>query len=891
MIVIRQSSVLRGPSIWDRSPVIHLDLAVDGLDAADGPVLPSPGVVERLMAILPSLTEGLPDEGRDSVAREAPSLIDLVVPVALAVQRLAGAAVRQGRVLPADSPDRWDVVYAYESDRAGIAAGEFAIRLLNHLQVESEPALDAATFLRETVTRLVRLRPFGPSTEAIIRAAQEQGIPVLRLDPDRSLVQLGHGRHQRRIWTTISSTTSDLGAKIALDKGLTNQLLRLSGLPAPRGATVGSADEAVRQAAAIGYPVVLKPIDGNHGRGVCADLRDADAVRRGYPVAVAASRDGQVLLEACVAGRDYRVLVVNGSVVAVAERQPAAVTGDGQRTVAQLIDRENADPRRGIGHETPLTRITVDDATIDLLDEQGLTRSSVPANGRIVRLKRTANISTGGTAIDRTDVIHPDNVVIAQDAALTIGLDIAGIDLVTPDISRSVRAVGGGIVEVNAGPGLRMHTHPSEGAPRPVGRAIIGLLFPEGRPSRIPIVAVTGTNGKTTTTRMIAQIMRAAGRTVGLTTTDGIEIDGTLIATGDMAGPASARLVLHHPRIDCAVLETARGGILRSGLGFDRCDVAVVTNVASDHLGLGGIDTLDDLAKVKAVLPGAVSQDGVAVLNADDPRTAAMARITPGSTMFFSMESDNPVVLDHLRDLGRAVVLVEEGGEEIIALFDRHGRTPVMPVRDIPATADGRIRVNIANAMAATAAAVALDVPLTVVHDALGRFGHGFDQTPGRFNLLSIEGRDVLVDYGHNVAALRAVGEFVRRSSYRASVAVLTSPGDRRDADITAFGELGACIFDRLVIRDGSTLRNRAPGEVSTLLREAALAAGMPAASITMAGEDLAAAHAAIDLAAPGDLVMVMTERIAPTWASLTERLTRGGGIQGNGPTESPSPA
>lgn len=875
MIAIQHVSVLRGPSIWGRSAVIHLDL-----DVSDGAAARPPGdLAARVAAALPLPATGEPD-GHDTgpvpAASDPPAtLADLVWRAAIAFQRRAGANVRDGGARPARASGRWDVVFAYEGEDMGVMAGRFAVRLIDHLASGAEPGLDVSRLVDEADSGLAGVRPFGPSTEAIVRAATGRGIPVQRLDPDRSLIQLGHGRHQRRIWTTIASTTSDLGAKVALDKSLTNDLLRLVGLPAPRAVVVEAIEAAVRAADGLGYPVVLKPVDGNHGRGVRVDLPDADAVRSSYPLAARASRDGRVVVESFVTGRDYRVLVVNGAVAAVAERRPARVVGDGRLTVGQLVERENADPRRGAGHETTLTRIVIDDATVDLLSGQGLDVTSVPADGRVVPLKRTANISTGGTAIDRTDEIHPDNVVIAQDAALAIGLDIAGIDLVTPDIARSIHAAGGGIVEVNAGPGLRMHTHPAEGTPRPVGEAIVDRLFPAGHPSRIPIVAVTGTNGKTTTTRMIAHLMRAASRTVGMTTTDGIEIDGTTIATGDMAGPASARLVLHHPRVDCAVLETARGGILRSGLGFDRCDVAVVTNVASDHLGLGGIETLDELARVKAVLPASVSPEGTAVLNADDLRTAAMARDTPGSTVLFSLDADSPVVRDHLRGHGRAVVLRDDGGEETITLVDSQGWTPVMPAREIPATADGRIRVNIANAMAAIAAAVALGVALPVVRDALRGFGHGHDQTPGRFNLLSIEGRDVLIDYGHNVEALRGVAEFVRRSGYRSTIGVLTSPGDRRDADISAFGELGARTFDRLILRDGSTLRDRAPGEVVSLLRAAALAAGMAAERIDLIDGDIAAAHAGIDLAAPGDLVMVMTERIAPVWASLTERMAR----------------
>ncbi len=888
MIEIRETSVLRGPSVWARVPVIRLLVEVD---QASSPVA---GLAARLVALLPSLGEsasaGQWSGSVPGCLDDGVSIPDLVLRVALEAQRLAGASVRYGTTRPAVDAGRYDLLFAYDQGEVGLAAGEYAVRVLNHLVSGTEPDLDARQALERQVVQPAERLGFGPSTRSIVRAAGQRGIPVLRPDSDRSLVQLGYGRYQKRIWTTLTSETSDLGAKVAAVKDLTNQVLRDIGIPSPRGTAVRTTEEAVREAGQLGYPVVLKPLDGNHGRGVCLSLQDAEAVRQSFPLAAAESRSGTVLVESFLAGRDYRVVVVNGRVVAVAERVAAHVVGDGVTTVAGLVERTNADPRRGVGHEKTLTRITMDAATRDLLAAQGLTDASVPGAGQVVPLKRTANMSTGGTAIDRTDEVHPDNALAACDAAMAIGLDVAGIDFVIPDISRSYREVGGGIVEVNAGPGFRMHTHPTEGTPRPVGEAVLDMLFPPGRPSRIPILAVTGTNGKTTTTRMIAHIMRAAGSVVGLTTTDSIEIDGQLVASGDMAGPSSARLVLRHPRVDCAVLETARGGILRSGLGFDRCDVAVVTNVASDHLGLGGIDTLDDLARVKAVLPTAVFRDGASVLNADDQRTVAMADLSQGETIFFSMDASSPVILEHLRDHGRAVVLADIEGEETIALVGPDGRKPIVLARDVPATAGARIRVNIANALAASAAAVAREVPLATIRAALATFGNGFDQTPGRFNLLTVEGREVLMDYGHNVEALRAVGEFVRRSGARSSVGVITSPGDRRDVDISAFGELAARIFDRLVIRDGSTLRDRPPGQVVGLLRDAALRAGMPADRITVVDGDVAAANAAIDLAAPGDLVHVMTERIGPTWDALTERIHRSQAPMANGVVSDPIP-
>jgi cyanophycin synthetase len=429
-----------------------------------------------------------------------------------------------------------------------------------------------------------------------------------------------------------------------------------------------------------------------------------------------------------------------------------------------------------------------------------------------VQLQQTGNMSTGGTSIDRTDDIHSDNVEIARQAAMIVGLDVAGIDLFAPDIGCSVHESGGAIVEVNAGPGFRMHTHPTEGHPRHVGRAVIDLLFPDGGSARLPIVAVTGTTGKTTTTRMIAAIMRAAGRKVGMTTTDGIDIDGAQIASGDMAGPDSARMVLKNPAIDCAVLETARGGILRSGLGFDHCNVAVVTNVSSDHLGLRGVETLADLARVKAVVPQAVFRDGASVLNADNPWTVEMARTARGEIIFFSMDEENPVIRDHLREQGRAVVLADGAGGGMLTLLEHKRQTSLLRAEEIPAALGGRVSVNIANALAAAAAAIGMDVPLECVRDALRAFTTDFAHTPGRFNLIDIDGRQVMMDYGHNVGALEAIADFVRRTGAPRSIGVITVPGDRRDEDVTAFGRLAATTFDEIIIREDIDPRGRPPG-------------------------------------------------------------------------------
>jgi cyanophycin synthetase len=877
MIEIQRTAVYRGPNIWARVPVIHFVVDIGELE--DRPSDKIPGFNDRLIGLIPTLEEHSCSLGHRGGfverLRRGTWMGHVLEHVALELQGLAGASVTRGLTRESDQCGVYDVVFEYRQEDVGLAAGQLAARLLNHLIYGVEPAFDFVRELENEVILLAERLAYGPSTFAIVDEAERRGIPVLRLHPQRSLVQLGHGCYQKRIWATLTSESSDVAVDIAGDKEMTNQLLRDVGIPSPRGALATDVEDAVAEAARIGYPVVLKPLDGNHGRGVCINLADEAAVRASYPIAVAASRGGAVVVERFVAGKDYRVLVVDNEVVAVAERVPAHVVGDGEHTVGQLVELANADPRRGIGHEKILTRIQIDAQTRDTLERQGLGLDDVPEPGRFVQLKLTGNMSTGGTAIDRTDEIHPDNIEIAKQAAMVVGLDVAGIDFVTPDISRSVREVGGAIVEVNAAPGFRMHTHPTEGLPRQVGRAVIDMLFKPGEPTRVPIVAVTGTNGKTTTSRMIAHIMQTAGKVVGLTTTDGIYVNGTQIAAGDMAGPGSARMILKNPRVDFAVLETARGGILRSGLGFDRCNIAVVTNVAGDHLGLKGVETVADLARVKAVVPASVFRDGASVLNADNRWTAEMARDARGEIIFFSLDEANPVIQDHLRERGRAVVLRQTDQGEMLTLLERKRETSILNVRDIPATAEGCIRVNIANALAASAAAIAADVPLECIRDSLRVFANGFDQTPGRFNLLTVEGRQVLMDYCHNLHALAAVADFVKRSDAPRSIGVMTMPGDRRDDDLREFGALAAQTFDRIVIREDDDRRGRKTGEIAAVLYQAARDAGMTADRISVVLDEVEAVHAGIDLAAPGDLVVAMVDQVPLVWESIRCRLNR----------------
>ena len=882
---ILETRVYRGPNYWSYEPAIRMLVDLGVLE--EFPSNTIKGFVEGLLDLIPEVGAHSCGTGKaggfEKRLREGTWLGHVAEHVALQLQRDAGTEVGRGKTRSSGEPGRYHVIFSFGEESVGLAAGRLAVRIVNHL-VQAEPDFDYRVEFEKLVL-LAEKAAYGPSTQAILDEAALRDIPSIRLN-EQSLVQLGHGIHQKRIRATMTSLSSSLAVDIASDKKLTNKLLAATGVPVPRSEVVRNEQEASAAAATIGYPVAIKPLDGNHGRGVMLNLADDGAVRAGYAAARAESRRGGVVVESYMTGNDYRCLVIGGVLRAVAQRVPAHVVGDGEHSVTALVEITNADPRRGIGHEKVLTRIKVDDESIGFGREQGFELSDVPPRGVRVYLRRTGNMSTGGISIDRTDEAHPDNVEIAELAAQVVGLDIAGIDFICPDISVPVRETGGGIVEVNAAPGFRMHTHPTEGEAQYVAKPVIDALFPPGTPSRIPIVAVTGSNGKTTTARMIAHIMKGMGRKVGMTSTDGIFVDGRLVRKGDMSGPRSASTVLQNPTVDFAVFEVARGGILREGLGYQRNDVAVVLNVTGDHLGLGGITSIRQLANVKQVVVEAVPRDGTAVLNADDPLVAAMGRHCSGSVIYFSLDPENEAI-KRQASRGRRAVTIEPGrnGEMIVL---RHGRKsmPLVWTHLLPATFEGRARMNVQNALAATAAAWAAGAHLHDIRQGLRTFTTSYFMAPGRLNMFELDGYRVIVDYAHNPPAVRSLGEFVEQLAEPSAsgrrplvtgrrIGVMATAGDRRDQDIVELGKTAARYFDTLILREDANNRGRPRGDTAALIERgvrAAMESGARTDTVETVLEELEATRRALDLGAEGDLIVVCVDHANDVWKELQRR-------------------
>jgi cyanophycin synthetase len=847
-VQILEQRFLRGPNIHADTPCLLSVLDLEDLYGVSTRELPQ--FNEALLSLLPLLADYLVPTGQPGGfaqrLREGTYLARVVEHVTLGLQCMAGAPAAFGRTRPVSGkPGQYRVVCAYQLEKVAQPAFALAVELVDAL-AHGKP-FDLAPRLEE-LRDLAEHYAIGTSTAAVLAAAQERGIPVQRITEDANLFQLGWGVKQKRIQATITGETSNIAVRIASDKQLTKQLLAEAGVPVPQGETVTSIDEALRVARRIGAPVTVKPLDANQGKGVTVNCSTPEEVEQAY--AFARKHGRRIIVERHIEGLDYRVLVAGGKVAAASCRRPAHVVGDGERSIRELVEIENLNPARGDGHTNILTRIALDAHAEDLLRKQGYTPDAVPPAGVLVHLRGNANLSTGGTAEDVTDLLPESTRRLCVRAASKIGLDVAGIDIVCRDISLPLDAQDGAVIEVNAAPGIRMHQYPSSGQPRDAGEAIVDGLFGHSD-GRIPIIACTGTNGKTTTTLLMAHTVRLAGHVTGVTTTHGVFIDGKPVTKGDCTGYWSARTVLASPDVEFAVLETARGGILKRGLAFDRCDVGMLLNVSPDHLGLDGVDTVEDLAQVKAVVP--LSASRAVVLNAEDPLCVAIARrVRPDvEIVYFSMEADNPVLLRHLEEGGRATYFQDNA----IVVADATYHQELVRVESMPIAFGGRARYNIANGLAASAGLMAAGLSNLQIATGLSTFVSDGKSNPLRTNVFDVGGVTVIVDYAHNPAAYKALAEMARSLLPGQLVGIVTAPGDRRDADLVETGRVCGARFDELVVYESSS-RGRPYGDAVDLILEGAEEVVGPSDTLHREPEVGAAIRLGLSLCRRGDVLV-----------------------------------
>lgn len=807
--------VLRGPNYWSirRPKLIQITLDLEEME--EFPTNKIEGFKEKLETLLPSLYEHRCSEevpgGFLSRVAEGTWMGHVIEHVALELQTLAGMDMGFGRTRGTGKEGEYFVVFDYMEEEAGVFAAKSAFNLVTHLLKGTEYNLEDDIQQMRVIRENTRL---GPSTGSIVEEAMKRGIPFIRLNK-QSLVQLGYGIHQKRIRATIASTTSCIAVDIAGDKEETKNLLSAAEIPVPKGVIIYMDDTVDTAISAVGYPMVFKPLNGNHGRGATTNI----TTREQAITALEGAREHgrYVICEKYITGFDFRVLVINNKFICAALRTPASVTGDGEHSIQWLIDTTNEDPRRGYGHEKVLTQIKVDGYTHKILAEKGYTLETIPPKGELVLVKPTANLSTGGTSTDVTDEVHPINIFMAERISKIIGLDICGIDIMASDLKTPLFENGGAVLEVNAAPGFRMHIEPSEGLPRNAAEPVVDMLFPKGSDGRIPIIAVTGTNGKTTTARLTAHIAKSAGKKVGYTTSDGVYIQNQMMMKGDCTGPISSQFVLKDPTVDFAVLECARGGILKNGLAFDHCEVAIVTNVAADHMGLSGINTLDQMAKVKAVVAETVFRHGFAILNADDDLVYEMRKELNCKIALFSMDENNKRIKKHSKDGGLSAVF--ENG--YITILKGTWKIRVIKVKDIPITFEGKAIHNINNCLPAVLATYLYrDITIDDIRSALASFMPSSTQTPGRLNFFYFKNFTFLADFAHNPHGLRLLGDFVNKLDYPKKIGVISGTGDRRDEDIRELGEISAEYFDEIIIRCDKNLRGRDANEIIALLQE-----------------------------------------------------------------------
>ncbi|KPU44573.1 cyanophycin synthetase [Oxobacter pfennigii] len=851
---IKNTQVYCGRNIHSHKPVIKM--TVDLEEYYDTPTIKIPGFNERLIQCLPGLKEHKCSLGieRGFLKRlsEGTYLAHVAEHSILELQNMLGFNVKFGRARATEDVNIYEIVYQYEVENTGILCGELIIDTFNDI-ISGKDISFMDNFLK--LKKQAESFALGPSTDAIYKEALKRKIPLMRIGDD-SILQLGYGRYMKRVEATLTENTSCVAVDIACDKALTKKILKDACLPVAEGYTVKDKDDALYFAKKMQYPVVIKPKNGNQGKGVCVNLNSDEEVIEAYDIAKKISQE--IMVEKFIEGKDYRVLVVGDTVAAVALRIPPFIIGDGMSSIKELVDIENKNPKRGCDHEKVLTKIQLDDISVGTLKKKNMSIDTVLKKGQKLYLRENANLSTGATAKDCTDIIHPLNAELAIKAAKLVGLDIAGVDITTFDIGKPIIETGGVIIEVNAAPGIRMHHYPAEGKARDAAKAIVDMLYPKDSKYSIPIVSVTGTNGKTTTTRMIAHILSLYGYNVGMTTTSGIYINNKCVLKGDTTGPVSARTILSDKNVEAAVLETARGGIVRLGLGYDLADVGIITNISDDHLGLDNINTLEDMAFVKSLVAESVKDEGYAVLNADDHFTPQISERVKSNIIYFSINKDNIILKKHLKE-GRISVYVNEGA---IYIAKGEENTIAANIADIPSTMDGRIAYNVENCLAAISACVGLNIPVDVISMGLKTFYLNEIQNPGRFNVYNVGNYRVLVDYGHNVAGYKGVLEAAKKLGASRLVGVIGVPGDRSNENAVKIGRIAADYFDYMYIKEDSDLRGRSPGEIAKLLEMGAISGGKSKDSINIILSEEKALDTAMNDAKPGDLIIVFYEKL-----------------------------
>jgi cyanophycin synthetase len=852
---ILKLNVLRGPNYWStyRKQLIVMKLDLEELE--EFPTNLIEGFPERIEALMPSLYDHRCSEkkpgGFFERVRRGTWLGHVIEHVALEIQSLAGMPCGFGRTRSTTQKGVYHVVFAYQVEKAGLYAAKAAVKIVKALQENKE------CDIRQIIDDLVKINReegIGPSTQSIINAAKKRKIPFRRLD-NNSFIQFGQGVHQKLIEASMACTTSSVGVDIASDKNETKKILTENFIPTPDGLLISSPEELKEAILSIGFPLVIKPLNGNQGRGITTNIQSEENAFSAYEKATKIS--AEVIVERYINGMDFRFLVINYKLEAVSRRTPAMIIGDDKLTIRELIEKTNNDPNRGEGHEKILTQIKIDGQTLSILQERNLTLDSILPSGEILFLKDTANLSTGGTARDATDVVHPYNAFLAERVARLMNLDICGIDIIAENITKPINKDNGAVLEVNACPGFRMHLSPAKGTPRNVGEPVIKMLYPEGSPSRIPLVAVTGTNGKTTTTRLIAHFAKYAGHKVGFTTTDGIYINGQLVYSGDCSGPSSAEAVLRDPIVDFAVLECARGGILRSGLGFDKCNISIITNITEDHMGLDDIHTLEDLAKVKSVVARSTFDDGFAILNADDDIVYGIKDELDCNIALFSTQENNPRVVSLCEEGGWAAI-IEKG---YFTICKGGWRIRVAKVNEVPLTLNGSASCMIKNILPSILAASLSDFDPKKIRKALQTFVPGPELTPGRMNIFKIKDFKVMIDYVHNTDGFKELKEFMSQMASTEKVCIIGCAGDRRDEDIRMMGTLAAQTFDKIIIRHDKDSRGRTNEELTQLITEG-IKRENPSFPVTIISDELEALNHAIQHAGKGTFIVNSSEKI-----------------------------